>query len=475
MKRSLNLARRRSLGALLGLVILSLAGPLADRAYARSEDAVQKDVAETAKKLAKSKKVEERADAAGHLGRMRPQPEAVPPLVAALADPAAEVRKAAAGALWKLHKLAEPARPALRKALDDPDTGVALNAAGALDALGVAPAELKATYERGLTSRDPDERFIAARGLIGVAPGTRLLPIILEDLRRQAASPGSMNLRMAAAALDELVATGDRALVPPSLDALSDGAVAVRRAIVNAYSTDAQASAFVTGFVRATSDADATVRRAAVAAGMRMAAPPPEFKAAVEKALQDTNDGVRETAAIVINQFQANALRSNVEQAVRSGQGVAGVQAALDGARAQGSGGAVGGLIVTLRTGSSERARIQAASALAQMAEAADVVAPALVGALLRDPSASVRAAAGQALAELPNVSDEAAVVQALLPAVPKEKDGAARAAGYLALGANGRHLRENQAAVVAALTAALRDPDPVVQRVAEKALRSYK
>ena len=113
----------------------------------------------------------------------------------------------------------------------------------------------------------------------------------------------------------------------------------------------------------------------------------------------------------------------------------------------------------------------------AARAEAADVVAPALVGAIVKDASASVRAAAGHALAELRNVSNAtgAAVVQALLQAVPKEQDGEARAAGYRALAGKGLHVRENKEAVVAALTAALQDPDPDVQAAAEKGLRFYK
>jgi len=61
------------------------------------------------------------------------------------------------------------AQPALRTALDDADAAVAMNAAGALAAMGVAEGELAAARRRVLAAGARDYvGFLAARGLAGI-------------------------------------------------------------------------------------------------------------------------------------------------------------------------------------------------------------------------------------------------------------------------------------------------------------------
>src|SRR6476659_9389401 len=68
--------------------------------------------------LAKNRDPAKRAEAAEYLGSFT-YPDVIAALAAALADPDARVRAAAAGSLWDSGKASEAARPALLRALDD--------------------------------------------------------------------------------------------------------------------------------------------------------------------------------------------------------------------------------------------------------------------------------------------------------------------------------------------------------------------
>ena len=163
--------------------------------------------------LRKDKDPVQRAEAAAYLGTYK-EPDVIAALGAALSDPDARVRAAAAGSLWAAEKAADPA-PA-----------VVVRAAGALQALGMNEAELVPARKRVLEAPDApyDARFMAARGLVGsVAPVTLLDPM-LEFLARSAPRPGASalaiqssekNTEMAARALERLAGTGDRALIAP--------------------------------------------------------------------------------------------------------------------------------------------------------------------------------------------------------------------------------------------------------------------
>src|SRR5690242_905032 len=100
--------KARAIGALCLLAALA--------AGAQTEE--EKLVREHAKTLAKDRDAGDRAGAARWLGG-RNSPEAVAALAAALSDPDAAVRQAAASALWDTGKDAAAAKPALEKALAD--------------------------------------------------------------------------------------------------------------------------------------------------------------------------------------------------------------------------------------------------------------------------------------------------------------------------------------------------------------------
>ena len=198
------------------------------RAQSDAERMFRKWADERVQVLAKDRNAAEREKAAEYLGGSR-YPDVIAALDAALSDPDARVRAAAAGALWKSGKVAEPARAHLVQALDDPSPSVVIRAAGALRMLGMTDAELVPARQRvfdapGIPNVD---RYMAARGLIGYAPPLTLLPPILEFLERAAvprpASKESIAEREsfegAVSALDRLVKTGDRALIVPLTDA----------------------------------------------------------------------------------------------------------------------------------------------------------------------------------------------------------------------------------------------------------------
>ena len=177
--------------------------------------------------LAKEKDPKERAQAADSLGGTK-YPDAIMALGAALSDADARVRAAAADALWKSEKAAEPARASLLKALADASPEVAVRAAGALQSMGMKEAELVPTRKRVLAAADAPRnvRFLAARGLIGFEPPVALLEPMLAYLDQSAAprtaSTGTdaarRNTELCAQALARLVKTGDRALIAPLAD-----------------------------------------------------------------------------------------------------------------------------------------------------------------------------------------------------------------------------------------------------------------
>jgi len=132
----------------------------------------------------------------------------------ALSDPDAKVRQDAASMLWKKEKAAAPAKAALVKALDDPSPAVAIRAAGALSYLGMTEADLAPARKRvfdapGVKSED---RFMAARGLVGYAPPTTLVGPILAYLDEY---PTGNNAASSRRTLERLAKTGDREIIAP--------------------------------------------------------------------------------------------------------------------------------------------------------------------------------------------------------------------------------------------------------------------
>jgi hypothetical protein len=75
------------------------------------------------------------------------------------------MRRQGARTLWDLGQRAKPAEPALRSVLNDRDDDVAYAAVGALNAMGVPKADLRATRLRLARSNDGFIAFYAARAL----------------------------------------------------------------------------------------------------------------------------------------------------------------------------------------------------------------------------------------------------------------------------------------------------------------------
>lgn len=140
-----------------------------------------------------SRDVEKRRMAADGLGGHADQPGAVALLAAALPDQDPDVRRLAAHSLWQLSDDdvdIAAAQTALRARLDDPSPAVRVNAAGALEASGVAAADLVATRRSVLQDGDWFDIALAARDLIDSVDGTELVAPLLRAMRE---TPGSDN------------------------------------------------------------------------------------------------------------------------------------------------------------------------------------------------------------------------------------------------------------------------------------------
>jgi len=179
--------------------------------------------------MSRNMDVKDRVGAADSLARNTPR-AAVPILIEALNEPSEPVRRAAARGLWTVAQNENPedaaaaraAMPALRVALGDGSVSVAMYAAAALERLGEPPALLADSRRNALRSAGPYtyERFLAARGLIGIDAAPALTPFVLDWLFEEArridsanASGARDNVRVADAALARLVQSGDRGVL----------------------------------------------------------------------------------------------------------------------------------------------------------------------------------------------------------------------------------------------------------------------
>ena len=194
--------------------------PAADEAFVRASAGILQS---------RNMSVKDRVEAADALARHAPQP-AVPLLIDALNDPSEPVRRAAARGLRTIARdgkaddaaAARAAMPALRTALNDSSIAVAMYAADALEALGEPNATLADARRKSLRTSGPYsyERFLAARGLIGLDPPPALTPFVLDFLYDEHARANSNdssgardNIAVANATLARLVRTGDRGVL----------------------------------------------------------------------------------------------------------------------------------------------------------------------------------------------------------------------------------------------------------------------
>lgn len=201
------------LSAVLWVLALPL-GSAAETMEERRRFSVQQD----AKTIARSRDPIERRDAASHLSYL-PFPESIPPLLEALSDGDARVRKTAASSLWTLSDQAKQddgAERALRQALLDAETSVQIRASWTLENMGIPTSELIPTWRAVLQNSANDyERFWAAYGLIGTEPPLSLVQPVLIYAQKDADS------KMGKRALNKLAATQDRSLTEPMCEALA--------------------------------------------------------------------------------------------------------------------------------------------------------------------------------------------------------------------------------------------------------------
>ena len=181
---------------------------------------------ETLQAVTRARDPKERMEAVNRLSST--DDDAVMAFAAALSDTDARVRQAAASQLWDSGKRAEPYRPQLTKALDDPDANVVAYAAGALQATGIKEAELVAPRKRVLTAPEaaPNARFLVARSLVGHEAPKNLVGPMIAYLEQQTQVPGDRNrnnIELVEKALERLVKnTRDRAVIPPLWEALTE-------------------------------------------------------------------------------------------------------------------------------------------------------------------------------------------------------------------------------------------------------------
>jgi len=171
-----------------------------------------------------SRDVEKRRMAADGLGGHAEQTGTVTLLVAALPDKDSDVRRLAAHSLWKLSDDdvdIVAAHAALRSRLEDPSPAVRVNAAGALEASGVAAADLVAVRRSVLQAGDWFDIALAARDLIDSVDGTELVDPLLRAMRE---TPGtdSDDRFDAADVLQPLVKAHGARVAPGLMRALDD-------------------------------------------------------------------------------------------------------------------------------------------------------------------------------------------------------------------------------------------------------------
>ncbi|MCI0615836.1 HEAT repeat domain-containing protein [bacterium] len=216
------------------------------------------------KQLVKSKKVEERADAAKMLGDMKAK-EAVVPLASALKDPDEDVRWNAAYSLVEISPDAKEAIPALKEALKDSSGHVRLNTAAALHKMGTAKEELIAPIRELLQSSDPLMRVKAADFLLSYDVAVKdVLPVLLQAIN----NPDVKTQETAAEVFSSLDEMPKEAL-PAVLQALPSVNAKTRENLIRAISTmGLTAASAVPALTEALHDRDSSVRdKAATALG----------------------------------------------------------------------------------------------------------------------------------------------------------------------------------------------------------------
>lgn len=214
------------------------------------------------KQLSKSKKVDERADAARSLGDLKAK-EAITCLASALKDPEEDVRWNASYSLQEISPDANEAIPALKEALKDSSGHVRLNAATALHKMGTAKEELIAPLRDLLQSSDPLMRINAADYLLSFdVPVKDVLPVLLQAIN----DPNPKTQEAAAEVFSNLDELPKDAL-PGVLQALPSVTPKAAENLIQSISTmGLTAASAVPALTNELHDSDSSVRGKAAAA-----------------------------------------------------------------------------------------------------------------------------------------------------------------------------------------------------------------
>ena len=209
---------------LVTFVLVVLSAPVLAAPQDSRLDKMGREVTERAAKDMKSKDAEKRLSAVKSLSSWKTA-QGTTLLIQGLGDADERVRAESARSLGTYDKEAEPARPALMKALDDPRPSVVTQAAEALErALKVTEKELGPARTRVLEEGGVTERFLAARSLVKQVPAARLVDPILDYIEAQfpglassdykARDASRNNIEIGETALQRLVKeTRDRSLL----------------------------------------------------------------------------------------------------------------------------------------------------------------------------------------------------------------------------------------------------------------------
>jgi HEAT repeat protein len=207
------------------LVLVALAGALLANGCAVLDDGPSETPRQRADRalrdIRESRDPEVRMKAAETLGDLK-VPEAVDPLLQALRDPDARVRRRAADALEHFEGAAPTIVPVLTKAVAAEADGPArVDMGWTLKKLKAAPEAWAPAFRASLADPDPLTRHNAAVGLAGHAPGLEIFPVLFAEVgtpfgRGLTDSPQSTVRKV-------VEQSNDRRLIPLLVDGLKTG------------------------------------------------------------------------------------------------------------------------------------------------------------------------------------------------------------------------------------------------------------